>query len=84
MASIKLGSSTTSAWPGKAPARIVPQLLDAMLGGGEMVAVEDLDAITGQQRWQGAAGCRDDRLQCCAVVRTSAAERFGSTLSSLL
>ena len=60
------------------------QLLDAMLRGREMIAVEDLDAITGQQRWQRAAGRRDDRLQRFAVVRTNAAEMFGLDVVELV
>ena len=85
MTSIRLGSSTTNACPGKAPARIVRNSLMRCSVAREMIAVEDLDAIARQQRRQGAAHRRDDRLQpFCAVVPTNAAEMSVSRLSSLL
>ena len=40
-----------------------PQLFDAMLGPGQMVAVEDLDAIAWQQRRGAAVHGGDDRRQ---------------------
>ena len=41
----------------------MPQLLDAVLRGSEMISVKNLDAIARQQWGEGAAHRRDDRLQ---------------------
>src|SRR5271166_168339 len=58
--SIRWGSSTTKAWPGKAPARVNRRGFEAMLGPGQVVAVKDLDAVALQPRLVAAAQLGDD------------------------
>ena len=83
--SIRLGSGPTSTCPGKAPARIVSYFLDAMLGGGEMVAVENPDSVARKQRGQGGDHRRDDRLHpfCSGADQRGREDQF-KRLSSLL
>ena len=80
MTSINWGSSTTKVCPAERRPH-GPQLFDAMLGPGQMVAVEDLDAIAWQQRRGAAVHGGDDRRQTLGRQRTRAAPTAGSMRS---
>ena len=78
MTSINWGRDPTKVCPGRAAA-LAPQLFDAMLGPGQMVAVEDLDAIAWQQRRGAAVHGGDDRRQTLGRQgRTERAPTAGS------
>ena len=68
---------------GQGPGPHRPQLLDAVLGPGQVVAVEDLGAIARQERGQGTAHGDDDPGEPPSDLRTKA-EAIGVSMWSIL
>ena len=56
--------SVSRQWTGNAPA----QFVDATLGGGEVISIDDLDAATREKGWQLSVHGKNDRRQSLRSV----------------